>query len=650
MNPRAAVLLCIACFSLRSAQVQASDPRPVEPIYALIVANNESLDPALAPLSFADDDGARYYELLSGIAGADRVILLSVLDAQTQRSWTDVAALTRPPTRAALEEAFASLNGRMAEDRRAGRSPTFFFIFTGHGKRTAEGEGTISLLDGPFARTDLFTQLLEPLQASVAHLLIDACDSYFFVNSRGSTVPPMGEVVTAFLDRRTLARFPHVGAVLSTSREQESHEWSAISAGVFSHQVISALSGAADADGDGQIAYAELQGFIAAANARVENPRARVSLFAQAPRANLRAPLIDHRRLSTLQYLAFPARAAGRYWAEDSRGVRQWDLHKESGPPLVVALPGRASFFIRSGEGEAELVPNSQRVSDATALQWGPMAFASRSSISEAFEHQLFGVPFGPRFYAGFAASQEALPAFERTPIDLPAAALPSPAPACPRCPRALVVPFAAVGADPAHVRRLSSEVEEQLRKHGVEPVRVRSSVARACDASGCGEPLADGTRAQWALEGTVIGVGGQLTTHLEVAGRDGLVTRSSFGGEALDLSTALKPALDGARRDGATAALRPGAARTRHWTWGLAAGGAAALAGGVAFGIHSYATSDALERGRTGCSGTGDAYRQCFAEIAAGGRRSALAANALFGAAALLGAGVGLSYVWELP
>ena len=38
------------------------------PVYVLIVANNQSNDPRLATLKFADDDGARYFTALTPMA------------------------------------------------------------------------------------------------------------------------------------------------------------------------------------------------------------------------------------------------------------------------------------------------------------------------------------------------------------------------------------------------------------------------------------------------------------------------------------------------------------------------------------------------------------------------------------------------------
>src|SRR5215213_7200094 len=101
--------------------------------YALIIANNASLDPKQAALRYADDDGARYYELFA--PQSRDTVLLSVLDEETQARHPGLAARTRPPTRATLKESLGRISAQMAQDRKAGRVPVLYFVFTGHGKR-----------------------------------------------------------------------------------------------------------------------------------------------------------------------------------------------------------------------------------------------------------------------------------------------------------------------------------------------------------------------------------------------------------------------------------------------------------------------------------------------------------------------------------
>ncbi|MFP2912930.1 hypothetical protein ACLESD_49575, partial [Pyxidicoccus sp. 3LFB2] len=266
---------------------------PESGAYALIVAHNGGLDKTQAPLRYADDDGARYYELLA--PRVREAVLLSVLDDETQVLHPGLAARTRPPTRAALKEALTRLNARMAEDRARGERPVLYFVFTGHGKRGAAGEGTVSLLDGGFTRTDLFQGVLAPSKASFIHLIVDACDSYYFVHSRGALPvgPAHAEVVKGLLATRELDRYPQVGVVLSTSTEQESHEWSAIRSGVFSHLVRSALTGAADVNADGRVEYSELHAFVAAASQGTEDVRGKLASFVRPPALDRSAVLAD---------------------------------------------------------------------------------------------------------------------------------------------------------------------------------------------------------------------------------------------------------------------------------------------------------------------------------------------------------------------
>ena len=402
---------------LLAGPARASAPERVT--YALIVANNGSLDPKLAPLRYADDDGARYYELFA--PQARETVLLSVLDAETQARHPGLAARTQPPTRAALKQSLSRLFSRMSEDKAAGRTPILYFVFTGHGQRGPGGEGTVTLQDGAFTRTDLYKDVIAPSTASFLHLIVDACDSYFFVNSRGAL--PMGpaqKVVAQHLASRELDRYPQVGVVLSTSTAQESHEWSAIASGVFSHQVRSALAGAGDVNADGRVEYSELMAFIAAASQGIEDVRGKLNIFARPPPLDRSAALSDLGRNSAQGYLLVPEGFAGRMWVEDTRGVRVAEFHKERERPLALALtPGRGYYLRMTGRETRLTVPRAGAVVDAGSLEWSPPALASRGPVEDAFREKLFGVAFGPRFYSGYVASLGEAPVAMDTGPDL---------------------------------------------------------------------------------------------------------------------------------------------------------------------------------------------------------------------------------------
>jgi hypothetical protein len=397
-------LLVLGLGLLMAGPARATPPERVS--YALIIANNASLDPKLAPLRYADDDGARYYELFA--PQMQETVLLSVLDAETQARHPGLASRTQPPTRQALKQSLARLHARMVEDKAAGRQPVLYFVFTGHGQRGAAGEGTVSLLDGAFTRTDLYKEVITPSPASFLHLIVDACDSYFFVNARGALPvgPAHTAAVTQHLSSRELDRYPHVGVVLSTSTAQESHEWSTIASGVFSHQVRSALAGAADVNADGRVEYSELTAFIAAASQGVEDVRGKLDIFARPPQLDRSAALSDLGRNSGLGYLLLPEGLSGRMWVEDARGVRVAEFHKERERPLALALvPGRGYYLRMPGRETRLTVPKAGAVVDAGGLSWNSSAVASRGPVEDAFRDKLFGVAFGPRFYSGYVAS-----------------------------------------------------------------------------------------------------------------------------------------------------------------------------------------------------------------------------------------------------
>ena len=68
--------------------------------YAVIVAENRSLDPGVRPLQYADDDGAKTWELFSLFA--DCTALFVVLDADSARLHPDAARHAESPERAGI--------------------------------------------------------------------------------------------------------------------------------------------------------------------------------------------------------------------------------------------------------------------------------------------------------------------------------------------------------------------------------------------------------------------------------------------------------------------------------------------------------------------------------------------------------------------
>lgn len=384
----------------------AAPPAAPAKTYALIVANNTSLMASRPALQFADDDGVRYAELFG--LEADSVKLYTVLDRDTQGLYPELAAETEPPRKAAVLDGARSLFAAMRADVVAGIRVVFYFVFSGHGDVGEDGEGYVHFLDAPFSRRDLFEQVVAASPATVNHLIIDACNAYFMVAARGAQARPAGDyssLIRELVGKQQLAAYPNTGVILSTSSAAEVHEWGRIEAGIFSHELRSALAGAADANGDGQIDYGEVAAFIAAANGALPDPKTRLTVFAAAPAQNLAEPVFAAPGRGAR--LEVPKAWAGRYYLEDDRGRRFADFNKQHQTPLALTLVPRPHYFLRSDAVEYRVDP----AADGSVIAAGSLAgrsptLAARGSANDAFERYLFAIPFGPEFVTGFRQAQ----------------------------------------------------------------------------------------------------------------------------------------------------------------------------------------------------------------------------------------------------
>lgn len=382
--------------------VLGANPEPAH--FALVVAHNNSRDASVAPLRFADDDGARFAELM--LARGASVELLVLMDPETQGRFPALVERAEPPTKAALRAAMDRILVGVEAARAEGRPTELHFFFAGHGHVGDDREGYVDLVDGRFGRSALYREVIARSSADLNHVVIDACNAYFMVNRRGDAEAAVA-ALNAFLASESLDRYPNTGVILSTASEQEVHEWSRYQSGVFSHQLLSALAGAADVDGDGAVRYAEAHAFIAAANHAVRDPRARLSVFARAPAKDVEAPLMRAPAAERAAWVELPAALAGRVHLEDDRGLRVVDVHKSAEQPLRLALVPRGHYFVRTPGAELKLAAaagSSVRVSESALT---PRELAERGAVEESFRRDLFAVPFGRGFVAGFESAGE---------------------------------------------------------------------------------------------------------------------------------------------------------------------------------------------------------------------------------------------------
>lgn len=396
-------------------------------IRAIVIGNNVALDDSLPRLRFADDDAVRWWHFLR--AFSDDVTLLSVLDEETRGTHEDAAEAALPPLRRELDHALTAVFERLRQDAEDGRRSQFYFVFSGHGT-ISSGQAQLHLADAAFTKGDLEAQVFARSPATWNHLVIDACNSFLLIDAKGDKIAdPLRR------HYKRLALPANTGVLLSTVEAADSHEYELFRAGVFTHEVLSAVTGAADASGDGRITYDEIGGFFAAANQGIEVPRYRPKFWARGPLAPGTAPFVDLAwgRFSAL--LRIEQGEGARFWLEDSRGVRYADLFSAPDHAHDVALLDREFYFLRGDRREARLAwPKGDapvRLGLAS-LAFVPSGAQTRGSAEEAYRAQLFAVPFGPGYQRQFKALSwrdegTALGPRDDVLADLPAAVLPPP-------------------------------------------------------------------------------------------------------------------------------------------------------------------------------------------------------------------------------
>ena len=381
-------------------------------LYVIAIGNNQPEDAAAseAQLQYADDDAASIAEL--GTELGAKVTVLSVLDGPSQRRVPAIAQQTRPPTLVELRKTVDWHRDRFEADQRAGDKPVLVLFFSGHGKRGGAIGPSLAMLDGPLTSSILYDEVLARLPARYIHLLVDACHAEAVVRPRDLDAAS-AEVTTdeekRVLNGSSLARFPNVGAVVAAASDAQSHEWDAYEQGVFTHELLSALRGAADVNGDGKIEYSEISAFLNAANREVSDHRARLAVLVHPPTLN------GHEAVTDFSWAASDARLVGNgqsstaFWVEDERGVRLADLRPELGYRFALFLPPSRPLYVRSKRVEAEVHAKAGETIVLEGLERRPPSTRQRDALDSSLRRGLFASAFGPTYYRGFVDAREDL-------------------------------------------------------------------------------------------------------------------------------------------------------------------------------------------------------------------------------------------------
>jgi hypothetical protein len=376
-------------------------------VQLLVVGNNNAFGgagPTLPTLQFADDDAAAVYDLLQEIA--DTAHLLTVMDAETQALYPGLAAQARPPTLAELRTAVADIRRRIEENRRHGDSNVLYVFFSGHGSISEGDAPALALLDGGISHEVLYDEILGQLPADYVHLFVDACHAEAVVRPRDSQAQAVRVApadASAFLVRSTLARFPHVGAVVAASSDAQAHEWDQLGHGVFTHELLSALRGAADVNRDGRIEYSELYAFLAAANRGVDDARARLSVVARPPEVDRHVVILDLTHFPTARMARLrdiPARA-GLVEVEDGAGRRLASLRGEPGFVADLILPA-GTVYVRAHDAEARLDSRPGDSVTFDGLRFQSPRSRARGALEDAVRRGLYAGEYGQGYYRGF--------------------------------------------------------------------------------------------------------------------------------------------------------------------------------------------------------------------------------------------------------
>jgi hypothetical protein len=372
-------------------------------------------DPQIAPLRFADDDAFSVHEL--GKALGRRSHLLALPDPITSARFPGLVGDAHPPSLRELARAVRELADEIAAAQAAGDETSVILFYSGHGTLDENGQGSLALVDGELTRQRLYDEVLARLPARYVHVLVDACHAESVVrprDGRAVTTAISAAAATAYVSGLTLARFPNVGAIVSSASANQAHEWELYQGGVFTHEVLSGLRGAADVNGDRRIEYSELAAFLAAANRGVTDLRARLDSVVRPPPANPRAPVVDLREARGFARLKGRPAPLGAFFVEDAGGARLIDLRAETGYPVELLVPP-TRLFVRNGGREVELRPVPEQTVTFDSLVLTPSESRPRGAIDSALHRGLFATGFGPAYYSGFVDR-----APELAPVELP--------------------------------------------------------------------------------------------------------------------------------------------------------------------------------------------------------------------------------------
>lgn len=404
------LLFCELC-AVNSSNSENNSKRFV----VVVGVNSSPANSNLEPLNFADDDAAKYFVIMKRYS--EKTYLLTTPDSDTQKRFPQISGYAVVPSKDNLKNFLSKIYGEIAEVKKKGFSTDLMFIYSGHGIFLDDREGALTLSDGVISRTELYDYVIKESPADFNHLIIDSCNSYFMVNQRGekeewkkqSTGVVRSDAVRNFFSGYDLSSYPNTGVVLSTSSEADSHEWNRIRSGVFSHELLSGIIGAADVNEDGKIEYSEIKAFLDAANLKVNDTKEKLSIFVKPPAQDQRRPLFILGGISENAVLKIPKNIKGRFFIENSSGTRYFDMNKTDEQSVSIMLVPEILYYLVDNTNS--LVYKIENVLQGeiffNRLKAEKEGVKSKGISDDKLKAALFAQPYGISFYKGVIAASD---------------------------------------------------------------------------------------------------------------------------------------------------------------------------------------------------------------------------------------------------
>ncbi|HEY4177641.1 MAG TPA: caspase family protein [Kofleriaceae bacterium] len=324
MNRLACSLLFAAALALASTASAQPAPAGEVTTFALVIGSNAG-GPGQATLHYAEEDAKRVGSLLVELGGYAQDHVDTVLS----------------PTPDELRKHLDALAKRVGAESAAGRRSRVTFYYSGHARATALDLGSAQL---PLAelRTRLFAST-----AQVTVVVLDACQSGAFSQVKGGAP-------AADFSYNSKSQLDATGvAVLASSTGSElSQESEELRGSYFTHNLLTGMRGAGDANGDGQVSideayrYAYHQTLLATAETAVGGQHV---TFEVDLKGHGEVPM-SFPRASTASLL-LPAGFDGSTIIENTRAKTVIaELYKAKADAIRIAVPpGEYDVLVRQG-------------------------------------------------------------------------------------------------------------------------------------------------------------------------------------------------------------------------------------------------------------------------------------------------------------